>query len=352
MHSSAATLAREPVALSGAKARWISSPVFDCSLLLLSPLLGLAVLGAELDLPGGFLVVVVTAYFLGIPHYLSTFTFFLDDKNLAYYWSRRALFVGGPVLIFLGVFGMQYFRQAIYLQAAVFLWNLYHVALQSAGVCSVYRHLNGGLQAEKRPAHATILFAGLAMGLWHAQDYFPVAWFLPATVHGLLAPAFAIGAAVAFLLWLAAVSRRNAKLASPEVLALASGVLLFHPYLWVRDTNLATLGVLIGHFLQYLALVWLVHSRRHARPEGSWHQRWLGAVSRSRWRILAFVLTTGIVAYAAESAAARMGLTAVYASLFYVLVFSHFYLDGLIWAFKQPHVRANIGPYLAGPPRL
>ena len=82
---------------------WIHSPAFDLALFTLSPLAGLFVLWANVSMPGGAMVVVAATYLIAIPHYLSSFTFFLGDENLAYYRTRRLAFFAGPVVIILNM---------------------------------------------------------------------------------------------------------------------------------------------------------------------------------------------------------------------------------------------------------
>ena len=64
---------------------WIESPAFDLPLLVLSPLLGLAI--AIVGLHSAALMPLLLfggSYFVGVPHYLATFAFFMGDENRAY----------------------------------------------------------------------------------------------------------------------------------------------------------------------------------------------------------------------------------------------------------------------------
>jgi hypothetical protein len=64
------------------KARgWIESPFYDLSLFTLSPIAGLLLIALERGMRLGPHVGVLAVYFVGIPHYLSTFTFYLGDQN-------------------------------------------------------------------------------------------------------------------------------------------------------------------------------------------------------------------------------------------------------------------------------
>ena len=88
---------------------------------------------------------------------------------------------------------------------------------------------------------------------------------------------------------------------SPELAFLATSLLLFHPYLWIEDTNQATLGMLLGHFIQYLAIVWLVHRRKFGeRPERGVQMSspWLARLSTSSTLLLVVLFASGAVSLA------------------------------------------------------
>ena len=41
-----------------------------------------------------------------------------------------------------------------------------------------------------------------------------------------------------------------------------------------------------------------------------------------------------------------MGYLAFFEACYLLLAFLYFYADGLFWAFRDPHVRRSLGPYL------
>src|SRR5215470_12536412 len=137
------------------KRGWIESPFYDLSLFTLSPLAGLLVIALERGMRLGHPVGVLAIYFVGIPHYLSTFTFYLGDQNRSHYRARWAAFFLGPLIIFASVFALRILDVKGVVQSVIFTWNIYHVSLQSAGILSIYRRLNAGQQKEKVWAHLT-----------------------------------------------------------------------------------------------------------------------------------------------------------------------------------------------------
>jgi len=328
---------------------WIDSPAFDMAFLILSPLAGLFVLWANFNLPGGTLVVVAATYFIGIPHYLSSFTFYLGDDTLAYYRSRRVAFFIGPMVIFAVVVALRALHLDRPVQSTMYVWNIWHVSLQSAGILSLYRRLNGGDPRERPVAHLAILSVNATLAFWYI-DRFPPLYELLLRIHP-LAPwslrALCLPLAIASLAVLAyRVAQRPRPMAVSEWTFLASSLVLFHPYLWVRDANLATFGMLMGHFIQYLAIVWLLHRRKYAGSTGSAHERLLGRVSARPALLLSAIVAMGLAFYAFNQGAGLLGAPMVYVVAWNALTLIHFYLDGLIWAFKQPFVRQAFGPYL------
>jgi hypothetical protein len=346
-----AALTLGPAAATGAPVHqgWIHSPAFDLALFTLSPLAGLVVLWANFSLPGGTMVVVAATYLIAIPHYLSSLTFFLGDDNLAYYRTRRLAFFAGPVVIILAVAALHALKFHRPVQVAMFVWNVWHVALQSFGISSIYRQLNDGSPSERIPARLAILFVNATMAFWFVDRFPPLYQTLaavsPAVPWMLRALCLPIGAgALSVLLWRLAHRARSVSL--PEGAFLASSLLLFHPYLWVQDSNLATFGMLMGHFIQYLAIVWLLNHRKYAHAQGSARQQWLGRVSAEPTLIFAVIVAMGTTFYAANRFTAMVGAPMTYIIAWNALTLVHFYIDGLVWTFRNPFVRQTVGPYL------
>ena len=334
---------------------WIQSPTFDLATFILVPLSSLLVLGAVRGAAYGMPLVVAATYMLAIPHYLASLTFFLGDDNLAYYRSRRAAFFVGPVVIVAAVamFRLLGFHGVV--QNTMFLWNIWHVSLQSAGILSIYRRLNGGPQEERPLAHRAIFLLNATLALWYVDRFEPLAAWLhaihPAT-STVLRWVLLIVALIACAQFARAVASRPQAMALPEKAFLASSLVLFVPYLWVRDMNLATFGMLMGHFIQYLSIVWLLHRRKYAGAGGTTHQRLLGAISARPALLFATIVGSGLSFYAASKLSALFGIAMAYVILWNSITLVHFYLDGLIWAFKKPFVRQSIGAYLTPAARV
>jgi len=336
---------------AAAKARgWIESRVYDLALFTLSPLAGLLIIALDRMTKLGPAAGVLAVYFVGIPHYLSTFTFYLGDQNRDHYRLRWAAFFLGPLVIFGLVLTLRVLDVSGAVQSIIFTWNIYHVSLQSAGFLSLYRRLNGGVPAEKRWAQLMILSVNATMAFWFLK-YFPPLYDLlvrlnpsaPIVLRYLcLAAAVFAGSGYAWRL-----RGRSRPVSTPERAFLISSLLLFHPYLWLQDYLLATIAMLIGHFIQYLGIVWLLNRRKYGQHmAGSRSQQWLVKLSSRPRLLLASLLLVGGTFLFIDRGSRHVGLYFSYIVVWNSLVLIHFYVDGLVWAFKDRFVRDTVGSYL------
>jgi len=231
----------------------------------------------------------------------------------------------------------------------MFVWNIYHVSQQSHGILSIYRRLNNGPVAERTVARVAILSVNATMALWFADRFTPL-YNVLSSVHVLLPwvlPAILLPIALTSLGVLGyRLLQRERPIQVPEAAFLTTSLLLFHPYLWVEDAGLATMAMLIGHFFQYLAVVWLLNHRKYRWAEGSTAQQWLAKASSSPGTVVLTIASIGLVIFGAERLTAVLGAPMAYIIAWNALSLIHFYVDGLVWAFRNPFVRQSVGPYL------
>jgi hypothetical protein len=326
---------------------WIQSQGFDLLFFILSPIAGLAVIFAAPTSIGPVLAL-AAATLIGGPHYMATYSFYFFDDTAAYQKQRWVAYFLVPILIVFGVGVVALFEIPAIIIVVVFFWNAFHVARQSCGILSIYRRRAGyGDQRHRSITNFAILSTSFAMALAHI-DWYPalnntllkISPYLP-----LLLSRVTLAAAVVSLaaLGVSIVQRfqSGSRYTVAEFGFLVTSLLLFHPYLWVEDSNLATLGMLLGHFIQYLGIVWLLTSRKLADGSGSRGQRWLSRIWLDPWILLPSALLIGGL---------FMVLQINFMALTMALVLLHFYLDGLFWAFSRPVIRNAITPYLTGGP--
>jgi hypothetical protein len=345
------SLSLSAVAVPAPSRRWIHSPGFDLPLFLLAPLVTLPMVLAILaGVAARWLLLL--GFVMAIAHYVSTFSFFLWDDSRARHRQRWLAFFGGPVAI-AGLFFLLVWLRSPLLQLALLFWNTYHVARQSAGIASIYRHRDGVRDPRQREVANTALVLGstfLVLGnIETHKEVFPLLAGLDPRLPRFLWAAFGLAALVAVVrvvLGYAARARAGQAPHLPELLAMVMGLALFHPYVWLPDSESATYAMLLPHYLQYLGLVWLIQRRKLERAEGWRPQQLLRLVSRHLPLLLGVLASAGLAFFAAKELLGRVGHIEVFEAAYLLLAFVHFYLDGLFWAFRDPHVRRTLGPYL------
>lgn len=329
---------------------WIQSPPFDLGFFILAPLLTLPLVLGALYVHNVF---ALFGFVLAFAHYLSSFSFYLWDENRARHRQRWLAFYAGPLLIAATFCLLVLYRVPLLIQFVLFFWNAVHVARQSCGILSIYRHRAGVADPRQRRAgNGAILACNLWFCLWnietHAQVQ-PILVALSSRLPMLLWLGFGALAAAALVRAVNAFRKRAAEgrpASAPELGLFAASLVLFHPYLWIPDSARATFAMLLPHYVQYLALVWLLHRRKFRDVAGSWGQQALRQVSAGNLSLLTALAAVGLGFFALKELMARVGQVELFESVYLLLAFVHFYVDGLFWAFRDPHVRASIGPHL------
>jgi|SRR5688572_8904020 len=329
---------------------WVESPAFDLSFFLLAPLVTLPLV---FGIMAGVGRLTTIGFLLAFAHYLSTFAFFFWDDNRAEHRARWVAFFAGPLIVVVVFWALVVFEVPLVIPFVLFFWNALHVSFQSCGIASIYRHRSGVSDpAQKTLANHAIILAGLFLAMWNIethQQVWPILtwvapWF-PALVRGVLGAA-ALFAIVRLAVGLVARAQAGKPPDALEIGVLVTGLTLFHPYLWMRDSEGATFVMLLPHYVQYLGIVWLVHRRRFTAATGSLAQRALTRVSGNLVLLAAVLLSGGLAFLAGKVLFRSVGRVEQFEVLYLMLAFVHFYLDGLFWAFRDPHVRRTIGPHL------
>ncbi len=343
-----------PLALAGAPGKresWIESAPFDLAFFGLSPLV---------VLPPVFLALYVDTrigiffYLLSFPHYMSTLSFFFWDEYQARFRTRWLAFYGGPVLIAAAYFLLIYTGLPRIIRVVLFAWNVFHVARQSCGILSVYRHGAGVTDlSQKSVTNFAILSTSFWLAFWNidSHDAFdPLRALSPDWSSFLRAGLGAVVLAALVRLGLALLrrAREGQGIQLPEAIFLLTSLALFHPFLWMRSSNQATAVMLLPHYVQYLGIVWLLNRRRFREADGSARQRVLSRVSQSTPLLVALVLSIGAATIGASLVLRHSGHEVIFETFYILVALEHFYLDGLFWAFRDPAVRRSFGPYLIG----
>jgi hypothetical protein len=330
--------------------QWIQSSGFDLAFFILAPVLTLPLIFGALYVSNAFALL---GFVLAFAHYLSSFSFYFWDENQPRHRERWMAFFGGPVVITVVFCLLVLYRVPLIVQFVLFFWNAVHVARQSCGILSIYRHRAGVFDhSQKSISNGAILATNLWFCVWNIETH-PEVQPVLAAVSPRLALMLWLGfgaLSVAALLRAALGFVRRARAGSPpglpETGILVASLALFHPYLWIPDSARATFAMLLAHYIQYLGLVWLLHRRKFPEAAGSRAQVFLQRLSADNGTIVMALACAGLGFFAAKEILTRVGYVALFEASYLLLAFIHFYIDGLFWAFKDPHVRRSMGPYL------
>jgi hypothetical protein len=328
-------------------AAWIRSASFDFFLLICAPLVTLPILvGIYWKIP---FLAIGCAFALAVSHYASTLVFYFWDDNREYYRSRWLAFFAGPVILAV-VYGLVLGFEIPYLvQVVLFGWNTWHVSRQNCGILSIYRSRAGVSNVEqKKAANNAIVAISAFLALWNINTHYEVmgffGWFskdlywIIKIVFGATAAFFMVKLGIALL-------RRKEQLGLAEGLFLTASLGFFYPYLFIKDSTIATVAMLLPHYVQYLTLVWLLHRRKFGTAtEGA--PAVLRNISSKLVFLIPVLIATGLPIYWVWGYMVSIGQEWWFGTVYMLVAFEHYYLDGLIWSFRRPHVRQTMLPFL------
>jgi hypothetical protein len=330
---------------------WIVSLPFDALLLVFAPLVTLPIIaGVYYQIP---LLAIGGGMMLAFAHYSSTLSFFLWQENRTYHRSRWVAFYVGPIVITVVYLSLLGFQVPYLIQFVLFFWNTFHVARQNNGILSLYRQRAGVANpVQRNSANYAILSISLFLAVWNIDTHREVTgllgWFGDGLNNWLRVVAGLV--ALFFLFRLAfALYRRQESMGIPETLFLLASLLFFYPYLFIKDSGIATFAMLLPHYVQYMALVWLLHRRKFAGATGG-APPLLRLVSGRLVYLIPMLAAIGFFFYFLKGFMDSNSYAYGFESLYLFIAFLHFYMDGLIWSFKRPHVRKSMLPFLLPQP--
>lgn len=331
--------------------RWIESSRFDLVFFVFPAVLTIPIVVASYK---EFAPIAALGFVLAFSHYFSTLTFFLWEENQAEHRKRWAAFFGGPVLIVLLFIMLVVLEIPLIIQVAILFWNSYHVARQNCGLLSLYRQSNGVVDQKHRDlANSAIVSVALWLTLWNVESNPEVIQFLglfgqwTSDVLWIGIGSWAVFSTIQLLRSLYERRAGGSSIPLSELLFLGTSLTFFHPYLWIEDSGGATFVMLLPHYIQYLAIVWLLQRRRFPKSdERRFGHRALHRVSHNLPLLVAVMLGLGATLLTLKMVAGGAGYAAHFEGFYLTVAFIHFYLDGLIWAFRDPHVRSTMGPLL------
>ena len=333
-------------------AAWINSPGFDFLLLIAAPLVTIPIFaGIYFRIP---FLAIGCAFALAFAHYMSTMTFYFWKENQEYYRSRWLAFFAGPLILAAIYFLIVGLEVPYVIQIVLLGWNTWHVARQNCGILSIYRSRAGASNpVQKNAANNAILAVSCFLASWNIESHKEVmgffgpfanelAWSLKAGL-GAIALFFAVRLIIALV-------QRKEPLGLAETLFLIAGLGFFYPYLFIKDSTIATLAMLLPHYVQYMALVWLLHRRKFGIAKEQGAPLFLRQISSRLIYLIPVLMAVGFPIYWIWGYAISAGQEYWFGVIYVLIAFEHYYLDGLIWSFRRKHIRETMLPFLVRRP--
>lgn len=358
-----------PVAVPGRPqaSGWIANASYDAwffvgSLALCAVLVAIAIARPALALPA----TIVAGVLFANTHNLLTGFFFLDKENLAYYRRYPHYYFTAPVAL-LGTSMAMFVWSPPLAFTLHFFFTTWHVVRQSVGIQKLYL---GKVKATDfdRNLDAGLIYAAVvvlhAFAIWKFRPLWATKAIAPEAVHlagtGLTAGVIALLAAtlLARVLWL---GWRERRVAWQRLGFGLTSIGMYTPYLLIDQYQVAFMAGILPHYMQYHGIFWLVGQNKYA-GNSQYDGTLIGRLARDLrvWVLLVVVAAAVMAIFRAPYFLAEKDpvLGAAYTwqinlavGFFYGLGWMHFYLDGLLFRFRYPEVRAAILRYLRDPRR-
>jgi hypothetical protein len=357
-----------PLAASSAPpSGWIANAEYDALFFVGSLLAGVVLTTIALVQPAlGIPATIVAGIVLNNTHNLITGFYYFDPQNLAYYRKFPHYYFTMPIVLMLSAMGIFVYSPALGFTLH-FFFTVWHVARQSVGVQKLYLGRVRAADFDRRLDAVLIYGAIAALHVFAISKFLPL-WKTTALAAsevnhagtGLTAGLIGVLALilVARVAWL---GMREGRVAWQRLGFGLTSIVMYAPYLIVDQYYVAFMAGIVPHYVQYHGIFWLVGQNKYA-DNPQYAGTLVGRLARDlRVWFLLTVAAASVMAifrapyFIAEHAPHVLEVyrTPILLSLgfFYGIGWMHFYLDGLLFRFRYPEVRAAILRFLVDPRR-
>tara|TARA_B100000212_G_C27339455_1_gene518458 strand:- start:349 stop:1332 length:984 start_codon:yes stop_codon:yes gene_type:complete len=279
---------------------------------------------------------ILTLFLFAETHFASTWLFFFDKDN--WYWIKKNFYnvVFLPLYVVFFIFLIWIFNPSIIL-IFHYLASGWHVTKQSTGVLKVY----GVFSKFYQYTVYFISFLCLAIGL--ANPGIITTNLNLTQTNLILLFSFLIYSLIIYLSW-----NKTLPKVFLELMPFSTGMIIYIPILFFKDLATATVIGVGMHWLQYLAIMWSSYFRKYQIFKKRKLSDFLNQGFSLRLMFI-FIYAFAMTSFAFIGMPKSIEGNTQY-SFFYLipLVFQlyHFYIDGFIWKFSDPHIRKNILPFI------
>jgi len=272
----------------------------------------------------GTAIALVTMLLLAEPHFGATWTIFFDKKMFLLAIDQKIYFLWVPLALAI-FFGILFFFSPSVFYLLFFCFNIYHVSRQSVGICKLYSKN----QNERNFQELTIYVINI------------IIFFGILTYHLIKVldkdQAFNLG--IILLLSASLISTyqfykyKNLETAVTTF----TGMAIFIPAFFVSEPIHALLAGVTMHYSQYIVMTIKITLSKREEYKST---KVFGTQLMSLKSYLFIILIYGAIATVLS--AYSMTLEGVLSNLIFIPILGqllHFYIDGLIWKFKDQKMR-------------
>lgn len=274
-----------------------------------------------------------TILLLAEPHFAATWPIFINTKNKQYIKKNKLpLIYGNLFILFFCIFGFFYFRNSFLL--IFYLFNIYHVTKQSAGILKLYESKNVGLVFK---INAIYIFNSIFFLVGFFKFYTNI---IPASMANLIN--YCIYLSIIFTIIIFYFKYRNLK----KIFLMISGIIIFLPICFVTNPVHAILMGVTIHYSQYLIITSKVKFGREGININN-----LGKLIKTlvKNNFLKFILIYSLLMTFFSLSPMLFADEVFLKNLLLIPItfqMLHFYIDSYIWRFKDKHNRDEVLKYI------
>lgn len=258
------------------------------------------------------------------PHFGATWTMFMDKKMLFHAKSKKYSFIFGSLAIILSSILIFLINKTMF-YILFFSYNIYHVTKQSIGICRFYTKNNH----EAALQNNLLWIFNILIIIFGAFLYLSLGLISKDTAN-FIGNFFIISSIVSVIFQTLKYKSINNSLTT------LTGLLIFIPSFYVSKPIHALLAGVTMHYSQYIAFTLKLYlSKKKIQFRGE-------EKNDPKSPIKGYLLWIFSYGFIATSLTFIGGIKEVYSNLLFIPILGqiiHFYLDGLIWKFKDQKLK-------------
>jgi len=243
---------------------------------------------------------------------------------IVYAKNNKFLFIHSPILIGIGT-AILFFKFANLFYFLFFAFNIYHVTRQSIGICKLFSSTRTESLYQEYSLYFINFIIFIGVNVYHLMNLMTAK---DATLFGI---------SVLFASVFVAIIQKIKFKSWGTSLTTFTGLSIFIPAFFVSEPIHAILAGVTMHYSQYLIIMLkIILGKSKQRNDET--RKWYQIINVKNYVLLIFlygVISVFLITLSSSG-------TEVFSSLIFIPLLGqvlHFYLDGLIWKFKNDEMR-------------